>query len=166
MSELQGDRHQDEDEEGMALALEEAQRAMEEGEPPVGAAVFHGKDVVARGRNARESLQDPTAHAEVLALRRAAATLGTWRLENCTMYVTLEPCVMCAGALLVARIGRVVFGAADPRFGAFGSLYDLGRDGRLPHRCMVQRGVRERACRDLLEQFFCVLRARGPRRRG
>ncbi len=164
MSDLCVDRGRDE--EGMGWALEEACRALEEGEPPVGAVVCRGGALLARGRNARESSRDPTAHAEILALRRAAAVRNSWRLGECTLYATLEPCLMCAGALLAARIGRVVFGASDPRFGAFGSLYDLGRDGRLSHRCLVRSGVREQECQNLLDQFFLTIRKRGARSRG
>jgi len=154
------------DEEGMALALEEARRALEEGEPPVGAVVFYGGKLLSRGRNARETSQDPTAHAEILALRRAADRRQTWRLDGCTVYVTLEPCVMCAGALIASRVDRVVFGAADPRFGAWGSLYDLGKDGRLPHRCLVRRGLRSGECQALIDHFFSTVRARSRRPRG
>lgn len=161
-----GSKRQDLDHVGMLLALEEAYRALEEGEPPVGAVVLRGEALLARGRNARENSGDPTAHAEVLALRRAAEVLGTWRLAGCVLYVTLEPCVMCAGAAILARIERVVFGALDPRGGALGSLYDLSRDPRIAHRFSVRKGVRKEACAALLDRFFREARKRGERSGG
>jgi tRNA(adenine34) deaminase len=128
--------------------------ADEHGDVPVGAVVVREGDVLAAARNRREVDQDPTAHAEILALRAAAQRLGSWRLEGCTVYVTLEPCAMCAGALVLARVPRLVYGAADPKAGAAGSLYDITRDPRLNHRVDVVGGVLEEACADLLVRFF------------
>src|SRR5512140_2902185 len=125
----------------MEAALALAREAGEAGEVPVGAvALFEGR-IVGRGRNAREQAHDPTAHAELLAVQEAARTLGRWRLSGVTVYVTLEPCAMCAGAMVLARIDRLVFGATDPKAGAVGSLMDLSQDARLNHRFPVQRGV-------------------------
>jgi tRNA(adenine34) deaminase len=138
----------------MALALEEARAAAEAGDVPVGAVVARGDEVLARSGNAREQAQDPTAHAEILALRRAAVMVGSWHLEGCTLYVTLEPCAMCAGALVLARIDRLVYGAADPKAGFAGSLADLTRDPRLNHLVEVETGVLEAETSDLLREFF------------
>lgn len=142
------------DDELMAMALEEARLAAEAGEVPVGAVVVVDGAIVARGRNRRQADHDPTAHAELLALRTACAAAGSWRLPGAQVVVTLEPCPMCAGALLAARVGRVVFGAPDPKAGALGSLYNLGADPRLPHELEVVSGVRAQECGGLLEQFF------------
>lgn len=142
----------------MALALEEARRAAAEGEVPIGAVMVCDGAVVARGRNARESAADPTAHAEMIAIRGAADRLGRWRLSDCTLYVTLEPCPMCAGALVNARIQRLVYGAADPKAGAVGTLYDLSADTRLNHRYEVTAGVLEAECGQILKDFFQGLR--------
>ena len=136
----------------MALALAEA--AGEAGEVPVGAVVVVGGDIVGRRGNERESAHDPTAHAELLALRDAATRLGTWHLDGATLFCTLEPCPMCAGAALNARVARVVYGAADPKAGALGSLYHLGADPRLNHEYEVTWGVRADASAVLLERFF------------
>ena len=143
------------DEWAMGLALDEARRAVATGDVPVGAVVVdaHGT-VVGRGHNVREADADPTGHAEVQALRAAAETLGRWRLEDCTLVVTLEPCLMCAGATVLARIGRLVLGAWDPKAGACGSQWDVVRDRRLNHRVEVVGGVREQECGDLLRHFF------------
>lgn len=138
----------------MRLALEEAKRAGEEGEVPVGAVLVSGEQVVARGRNRPIAMSDPTAHAEIMALREAAAKAGNYRLPSCTLYVTVEPCAMCAGALLQARVGRLVFGAEDPRAGAVSSLYTLLEDKRLNHRVEVTSGVLLQECRELLRGFF------------
>ncbi len=138
----------------MALALEEARAAAEAGDVPVGAVVARGDEVLARSGNAREQAQDPTAHAEILALRRAAVMVGSWHLEGCTMYVTLEPCAMCAGALVLARIDRLVYAAADPKAGFAGSLGDLTRDPRLNHLVEVETGVLEAEASELLREFF------------
>jgi tRNA(adenine34) deaminase len=135
-----------------ALAL--ARAAGEAGEVPVGAVAVHEGAVVARGANRREADRDPTAHAELLAIQGAARALGRWRLTGVTLVVTLEPCAMCAGAMVLARIDRLVFGARDPKAGAVGSLLDLSADPRLNHRFAVERGVREDACAELLRAFF------------
>lgn len=149
------------DEEAMAEALDLAREAGEAGEVPVGAvAVFEGR-VVGRGRNRREEASDPTAHAELLAVQEAARALGRWRLTGVTLYVTLEPCAMCAGALVLARIDRLVFGASDPKAGAVGSLQDLSADPRLNHRYPVTRGLLGEAGGALLRAFFRARRARG-----
>ena len=139
----------------MRAALEQARLAPSHDDVPVGAVVL-GPDgeVVARAHNEREGAGDPTAHAEVLALRAAAAERGEWRLSGCTLVVTLEPCTMCAGALVLARVDRVVFGAVDPKAGAAGSLWDVVRDRRLNHRPEVVRGVLEQDCADVLRRFF------------
>jgi tRNA(adenine34) deaminase len=149
------------DEEAMAVALEEAGAALEHGDVPVGAVVV-GPDgrVVARRHNERERTGDPTAHAELLALRDAAAALGTWRLDGATLVVTLKPCPMCAGALVAARAGRLVFGAADPKAGACGSLYNLCADPRLNHELPVVAGVAAERCSELLMAFFADRRRR------
>jgi len=138
----------------MRLALAEAKVASSFGDVPVGAVIARGGEVVARAANARERSQDPTAHAEIVAVRTAAGRLGTWRLEGCTIYVTLEPCAMCAGALVLSRIDRLVFGAADPKAGFVGSLGDLVRDPRLNHAVEVQSGVLADDCGELLRDFF------------
>jgi tRNA(adenine34) deaminase len=142
------------DEEAMALALEEAAAAAVAGDVPVGAVAVVDGRAIARGRNERERRRDPTAHAEMLALRDSATVLGTWRLSNVTLYVTLEPCPMCAGALVAARVGRVVFGAADPKAGACGSLYNLCVDPRLNHELRVTSGVSADRAAGLLAGFF------------
>lgn len=145
----------------MAEALALARLAGESGEVPVGAVAVHQGQVVGRGRNRREAGRDPTAHAELEAIQEAARTLGRWRLTGVTLYVTLEPCAMCAGALVLARIDRLVLGAADPKAGAVGSLLDLSADPRLNHRYPVARGVLGEACGELLRAFFRARRARG-----
>lgn len=150
-------RQQDED--AMRVALGEARSATSTGDVPVGAVVLGPQgDVVGRGRNAREATGDPTAHAEVLALRAAAAALGHWRLTGCTLVVTLEPCAMCAGALVLARVPRLVLGAWDPKAGATGSVHDLVRDRRLNHTVEVVGGVLEDECAALLRDFFAEQR--------
>lgn len=142
----------------MTEALTEARAAAAEGEVPVGAVVWHGGRIVARRHNERESSGDPTAHAEILALRDAAATLGSWRLVGAVVAVTLEPCPMCAGALQQARVARVLFGAADPKAGALGSLYNLGADPRLNHEFEVKAGLLASKCGSLLTDFFASRR--------
>ncbi len=149
------------DEAFMARALAEAEAARREDEVPVGAVVVCGGEVIGRGHNRREGSSDPTSHAEILAIREAAAARGSWRLEDCTLYVTLEPCVMCAGAMVQARVRRVVFGCLDPRGGAVRSLYRVCGDPRLNHRVTVTRGVLEERCGELLRRFFVSLRAAG-----
>ena len=142
----------------MALAMDAARKAGVAGEVPVGAVVAVGSEVVAVAANRREELQDPTAHAEILALREAAAGLGGWRLSGATLYVTLEPCPMCAGALVAARVGRVVFGAVDPKAGSCGSLYNLCADPRLNHELAVTAGVLAGECSELLSSWFAERR--------
>ena len=142
------------DEHYMQLALEEARAAFEENEVPVGAVIVHCGAVIATAHNQREQLQDPTAHAEMIAVTQAAAMLGSWRLEECTLYVTLEPCPMCAGAIVQARIPYVVFGATDPKAGAVTTLYQLLDDPRLNHRCEIRSGVLADQCAELLREFF------------
>jgi tRNA(adenine34) deaminase len=142
------------DDEAMAIALEEAAAAGAAGEVPVGAVVLVDGGVVARAGNERERRGDPTAHAEVLALRAAAEALGTWRLDGATLVVTLEPCPMCAGALVAARVARVVFGPASPEAGACGTLYNLCVDPRLNHEVEVVAGLRTDESADLLHAFF------------
>lgn len=142
------------DEEAMRLALDEADLALTHGDVPVGAVLLRDGKVVSRRHNEREVTGDPTAHAEILALRDAAAAAGRWRLEDATLVVTLEPCPMCAGALLNARVGRLVFGAADPKAGACGSLYNLCADPRLNHEVEVRAGVLAGEAGDRLVRFF------------
>jgi tRNA(adenine34) deaminase len=149
------------DDEAMGRALAEARRAVEHGDVPIGAVVMRGGEVVAARHNERELSGDPTAHAEILVLRDAASAVGHWRLDDCTLVVTLEPCVMCAGAVVNGRVGRLVFGATDPKAGAVGSLYDVPADGRLNHRPPVTAGVRAAECGDLLRSFFAERRT-GP----
>ena len=144
----------------MAEALAEARKAAAEGEVPIGAVVVHGGQVVGRGRNARETLRDPTAHAEVLALQEAARTLGRWRLTGATVYATLEPCPMCAGALVNARVDRLVYAVPDPKAGAAGTLFDVPRDPRLNHRVEVTAGVLAAECGELLSTFFRTRRGK------
>jgi tRNA(adenine34) deaminase len=145
----------------MDLALMEAEIALGKGEVPVGAVVLWGDRVVARAHNLREARSDPLAHAEMLAISDAARQLGRWRLDQATLVVTLEPCPMCMGAVLQARIPRLVFGASDPKAGAAGSLYDLSDDPRLNHRVTLRRGVREGDAARLLRTFFGGRRACG-----
>jgi tRNA(adenine34) deaminase len=143
----------------MTLALAEAGHALATGDVPVGAVVVDPSgSVIGRGHNAREALQDPTAHAELLALRSAAAALGSWRLDGCTLVVTLEPCAMCAGALVLARVARLVLGAWDPKAGAAGSMRDIVRDARLNHRVEVIGGVLAADAGELLRTFFAQRR--------
>jgi tRNA(adenine34) deaminase len=149
------------DEEAMEIALAEARAALAHGDVPVGAvAVGAGGKVLSRRHNERELRSDPTAHAEMLALQDAATALGTWRLEGMTLVASLEPCPMCAGALVAARVARVVFGAADPKGGACGSLYNLCVDPRLNHEVDVVPGVRSEECSELLAAFFAGRRSR------
>lgn len=143
----------------MRRALEEARAAVDHGDVPVGAVVVHGGGELARARNRREADGDPTAHAEILALRAAAAALGSWRLDECTLYVTLEPCAMCAGAMVLARLPALVYAATDPKAGAVGSVYDIGRDERLNHRVEVTAGVDADEAGELLRRFFRSRRA-------
>ena len=143
----------------MRLALTEAEAALATGDVPVGAVVLGpGGDVIGVGRNLREATHDPTGHAEVVAMREAARARGEWRLDDCTLVVTLEPCTMCAGALVLARIRRLVLGAWDPKAGAVSSLWDVVRDGRLNHRVEVVAGVLAEECAAELRDFFAAQR--------
>ncbi len=146
------------DTEFMRLALAEARKAGRAAEIPIGAVLVVNGQVVAAAHNMREAWQDPTAHAELIVLREASARLGKWRLSDAALYVTLEPCLMCAGAMVLARISRVVYGCRDEKAGALGSVYDVGRDGRLNHTYSITAGVLEEECRDVLQQFFKSLR--------
>lgn len=151
------------DEAWMRQALELAERALRTDDVPVGALVVQAGRVIGRGYNQREALNDPTAHAEMLALSAAADYVGSWRLHECTLYVTLEPCVMCAGALVLARLSRLVFGAFDPKGGACGSLYNIPQDPRLNHQVTVTTGVLEEQCANLLRNFFRRRRSLGEK---
>ncbi|MGA8365317.1 MAG: tRNA adenosine(34) deaminase TadA [Solirubrobacteraceae bacterium] len=142
----------------MRLALREAQRALAHDDVPIGAVLIHGGEVLAAAHNERELRGDPTAHAELLALREASRALGSWRLLDCTLYVTLEPCAMCAGAIVLARVPRVVFGATDPKAGAAGSVLDVLAEPRLNHRPEVLSGVLAPDCGQLLSEFFASRR--------
>jgi tRNA(adenine34) deaminase len=142
----------------MDQALAEAELAAAHDDVPIGAVVVRDGELLSRAHNRREVDADPTAHAEILALRDAARALGTWRLEGCTLVVTLEPCTMCAGALVLARLDRLVFGADDPKAGAVGALYDIPRDPRLNHQVEVVRGVQADRCGELLRSFFAARR--------
>ena len=142
----------------MQEALKLAQKAADQGEVPVGALVVHDDEIVGKGYNLRESLKNPIHHAEIEAIQSASAKLNRWRLLDCTLYVTLEPCPMCAGAILNARLPKVVFGARDPKAGAVSSLYQLLRDPRLNHRCEVVEGVLADECGAILSEFFRGLR--------
>lgn len=147
----------------MRRALAEAQTARAEGEIPIGAVVLDGTgEVIASAHNTRESTQDPTAHAEVLALQAAARALGSWRLDDCTLVVTLEPCPMCAGATTMARVGRLVFGAWNDEYGAAGSRWDLVRDRRLNHQVEVISGVFAEECGAMVREFLTAQRDAGP----
>jgi len=138
----------------MMIALEEARKAFDKAETPVGAIVVKDGEVIARAHNLRETLQDPTAHAEIIAIRDAAQKLGRWRLTDCCVYVTLEPCAMCAGAMVLARIQRLVYGTSDPKSGAVGSLMNLLSDERLNHKVDVESGILAKECGDILSEFF------------
>src|SRR6266540_2679156 len=142
----------------MGIALREAKKAGDRGEIPIGAVVVRAGTIIGRGYNLRESRQDPVAHAELIAIRQAARKERNWRLTGTTLYVTLEPCPMCMGAILLARIDKVVFGCYDPKGGAAGSLYDLSDDPRLNHRVELTAGVREEQCSGILSDFFANLR--------
>ncbi|MBZ0137549.1 MAG: tRNA adenosine(34) deaminase TadA [Planctomycetes bacterium] len=147
------------DETFMRVALQEALLAYERGEVPVGAVVVDDGRIIGRGHNLRETLNDPTAHAEMLALTAAAEARGEWRLDGCSLYVTLEPCPMCAGAIVNARIKRVVFGASDPKAGACGTLFNLVQDARLNHRTELQSGLLSGEAGEILKSFFREARA-------
>jgi len=147
----------------MRKALLEAERALMEDEVPVGAVIVHGDRIVASAHNQREQLRDPTAHAEMIAVTQAAESIGGWRLENCTIYVTLEPCIMCAGAIIQARIPTVVYGATDPKAGGVNSLYHLLGDARLNHRAEVVGSVLAKPCGEILSRFFEAKRRLGKK---
>jgi len=147
----------------MRRSLDEAATAFELGEVPVGAVIVHGDSIVGTGYNQRETLQDPTAHAEIIAITQAAQSLGSWRLTDCTLIVTLEPCPMCAGAIVQARIPTVIYGTPDPKGGACHTLYNITDDERLNHRCTVLGGVMEPDCRAILQEFFRARRAEGKK---
>jgi tRNA(adenine34) deaminase len=152
------------DEAWMRSALAEADRAATEGEVPVGCVLVDAEgQLLASGHNLRETLEDPTAHAEIVVMREAAKKRGSWRLEGTTLYVTLEPCVMCAGAMVNARVPRVVWGCDDPKAGACRSLYNIGQDARLNHRFDMTPGVLEVECAERLTRFFARLRAQGKK---
>jgi len=144
----------------MAKALAEARKAEAKHEVPIGCVIVRGDQVIARAHNLRESSQDPAAHAELLAIRKAARKLSSWRLLDTTLYVTLEPCLMCMGAIILARIPQVVFGCFDPKAGAAGSLFDLSNDPRLNHRLELISGIRGAECSHQLSSFFAALRQR------
>ena len=145
----------------MKAAFREAEKALEIKEVPVGAVIVHEGRIIAKAHNQRELLRDPTAHAEMIAITQAASELDSWRLENTTLYVTLEPCAMCAGAIVLARIPEVVFGAFDPKAGAAGSLMNILQDSRLNHRVNVTAGIMENECGGILKEFFGRLRGQG-----
>ncbi|MCH4337373.1 tRNA adenosine(34) deaminase TadA [Staphylococcus haemolyticus] len=146
------------DEYYMKLAIEEAKKAQKLGEVPIGAIIVKNNEVIASAHNLRETAQLPTAHAEHIAIERASKVVGSWRLEECKLYVTLEPCVMCAGAIVMSRIPKVVYGATDPKGGCSGSLMNLLEESRFNHRAEVIKGILEQECGDLLRNFFRELR--------
>jgi tRNA(adenine34) deaminase len=146
------------DEYFMRLALREADAALAHDDVPIGAVIVHDGEVLGAGHNERELRQDPTAHAEVLALREASRSVGSWRLLDCVLYVTLEPCAMCAGAIVLARVPRVVFGTTDPKAGAAGSVLDVLAEPRLNHRPAVAGGLLAQECADVLRAFFASRR--------
>jgi len=151
------------DERMIRQAIAEAKAALDSEDVPIGAVVVHEGKIIGRGRNQRELLADPTAHAEMIAITAAAEALHSWRLVGCTLYVTLEPCVMCAGAIVNARIERLVFGADDPKAGACGSVYNVVQDDRLNHRALVESGILAQECGQLLRDFFACQRAQGKK---
>jgi tRNA(adenine34) deaminase len=147
----------------MRLALAEAEQALAENEVPVGAVIVHGERVIGTAHNQREMLHDPTAHAEMIAITQAATFIGDWRLAGCVLYVTLEPCIMCCGAILQARIPTVIYGATDPKAGAASTLYHLLNDERLNHRCQVTGGILASQAGELLTRFFQSQRRLGKK---
>ena len=151
------------DEAFMRLAYQEAEAALVNDEVPIGAVIVHGEQVIASAHNQREQLHDPTAHAEMIAITQAAESLGSWRLHDCTLYVTLEPCPMCAGAIVQARLSRVVYGAPDPKAGAVHTLYELLSDDRLNHQAEIVSGVMHQPCSDILSRFFQDKRRMGKK---
>lgn len=138
----------------MREAIDQAMKAESEGDIPVGAVVVLEDNVIGRGRNRRRIDNDPSAHAEIVAIREAAKRISSWNLSGCELYVTLEPCPMCAGAIVQSRIKRLIYGCADPKAGASGTLYDITRDSRLNHRCETVTGIEEKRCREPLQAFF------------
>ncbi len=148
---------------GMMRALDQARRAFDEGEVPVGAVIVHENRVIAEAHNQRETLNDPTAHAEIIAITQAAEVLGSWRLLDCTLYVTLEPCPMCAGAIVQARLPTVIYGTEDPKAGACKTLYEITSDVRLNHQAVVMGGVLREECRAILREFFVLQRSLGKK---
>ena len=149
------------DERWMESALREAEQALKRKEVPIGAVIVHNSRIIGRGYNQTESLQDPTAHAEMIAITAAATGLGTRRLEGCVLYVTLEPCAMCAGAIVLARLPKIVFGAHDPKAGACGTLFNIVQDVRLNHKAEVVSGVFAEKCGGMLSDFFQKVRGNG-----
>ncbi|MBC7819059.1 MAG: tRNA adenosine(34) deaminase TadA [Planctomycetaceae bacterium] len=147
----------------MRAALELARQAYDEGEVPIGAVIVHDGRIIGEGYNQRESLKDPTAHAEMIAITQAAQSLESWRLLDCTIYITLEPCPMCAGAIVLARIPTVIYGTDDPKAGACHSLFQITDDSRLNHRATVLGGVMQPECKALLQEFFAAQRALGKK---
>jgi len=143
-----------EDDQYMRIAIEQAKIAEENGDIPIGAVIVYKNQIIAKAYNQREQLRDPTAHAEIIALTQAAAFVESWRLNGCTMYVTLEPCPMCAGALVLSRMDRLIYGCDDPKAGACKSLYNIVQDKRLNHRLEVTTGVLQEQCRQQLQEFF------------
>lgn len=153
----------DDDRKWMRRALAEAERALESSDVPIGAVAIYRGEIIGRGYNRREADQDPTAHAEMIALRETAAALGNWRLDDVTLYCTLEPCAMCAGAMVLARLPRLVYAAADPKAGAAGSVFDLTRHHRLNHRLHVDGGLYADEAAELIREFFRKLRDGGDK---
>ncbi|MCL2631978.1 MAG: tRNA adenosine(34) deaminase TadA [Coriobacteriia bacterium] len=158
MNDLVYKSRQEQDEHFMSLAIAQAKQALALGEVPVGAVIVHGTEVIASAYNRREIDSDPSAHAELIAITNAAKQFNNWRMSDCTIYVTLEPCLMCAGLMHQARITRCVYGASDPNAGALGSLYEVHADHRLNHNFAVTTGVLQQECADLLATFFQSLR--------
>jgi tRNA(adenine34) deaminase len=154
-------KHTEYDEQYVRIAIDQARIAEENGDVPIGAVIVNNDTIIAKAYNQREQLQDPTAHAEIIALTQASAALENWHLNGCTMYVTLEPCCMCAGALVLARIDRLVYGCDDPKAGAVKSLYNIVQDSRLNHRVEVTAGVLVDECSALLTEFFQKRRPKG-----
>lgn len=148
----------------MVEAIKEAQVAYEKGEVPIGCVIVKDETIIGRGHNQKETMQDPTAHAEVLALREASKKLGAWRLTDAEVYVTIEPCVMCMGALIQARVSKLIFGARDPKFGGARSLYSLAEDARHNHRFEVVEGVLEKECAQIMKDFFRMRREQNKER--
>ncbi|RKD26928.1 tRNA(adenine34) deaminase [Caminicella sporogenes DSM 14501] len=144
----------------MKEALIEAKKAFEIGEVPIGAVIVRKNEIIARGYNLRETLKDPTAHAEIIAIKKAAQVLSSWRLTDCELYVTIEPCAMCAGAIVLSRLNKLVIGAMDPKGGAAGSLYNIVNDERLNHRAEVIYGILESECSEIMKKFFRRLRGK------